>query len=232
MGSRRHPHYRYRLEQRISGKYRVARCSSDLNGSSVKLIFNYYAFNLINSWPKWEKNFLNICGEKYSGKTHLSNIFLKKFKGIKIDANSFENKNLKEIKIYKNVILDNLGQNVDERLIYSLFNIIDQDNKYLIINSLIPVSKISFKLEDLRSRTKNCLVAKIDKPEDDLMFALILKNFSDRQITIDKKLIDFIIKRVDRSYGKIFEFIYKIDEISLKRKKSIDFKIIKEVLRV
>ena len=141
------------------------------------------------------------------------------------------NKNLKEIKIYENVILDNLGQNVDERLIYSLFNIIDQDNKYLIINSLIPVSKISFKLEDLRSRTKNCLVAKIDKPEDDLMFALILKNFSDRQITIDKKLIDFIIKRVDRSYGKIFEFIYKIDEISLKRKKSIDFKIIKEVLR-
>ena len=192
---------------------------------------NYYAFNLINSWPKWEKNFLNICGEKYSGKTHLSNIFLKKFKGIKIDANSFENKNLKEIKIYENVILDNLGQNVDERLIYSLFNIIDQDNKYLIINSLIPVSKISFKLEDLRSRTKNCLIAKIDKPEDDLMFALILKNFSDRQITIDKKLIDFIIKRVDRSYGKIFEFIYKIDEISLKRKKSIDFKIIKEVLR-
>ena len=192
---------------------------------------NYYAFNLINSWPKWKKNFLNICGEKYSGKTHLSNIFLKKFKGIKIDANSFENKNLKEIKIYENVILDNLGQNVDERLIYSLFNIIDQDNKYLIINSLIPVSKISFKLEDLRSRTKNCLVAKIDKPEDDLMFALILKNFSDRQITIDKKLIDFIIKRVDRSYSKIFEFIYKIDEISLKRKKSIDFKIIKEVLR-
>ena len=192
---------------------------------------NYYAFNLINSWPKWEKNFLNICGEKHSGKTHLSNIFLKKFKGIKIDANSFENKNLKEIKIYENVILDNLGQNVDERLIYSLFNIIDQDNKYLIINSLIPVSKISFKLEDLRSRTKNCLVAKIDKPEDDLMFALILKNFSDRQIIIDKKLIDFIIKRVDRSYGKIFEFIYKIDEISLKRKKSIDFKIIKEVLR-
>ena len=192
---------------------------------------NYYAFNLINSWPKWKKNFLNICGEKYSGKTHLSNIFLKKFKGIKIDANSFENKNLKEIKIYENVILDNLGQNVDERLIYSLFNIIDQDNKYLIINSLIPVSKISFKLEDLRSRTKNCLVAKIDKPEDDLMFALILKNFSDRQIIIDKKLIDFIIKRVDRSYSKIFEFIYKIDEISLKRKKSIDFKIIKEVLK-
>ena len=193
---------------------------------------NYYAFKLINSWPKWEKNFLNICGARYSGKTHLTNIFLKKFKGTKIDANSFENKNLNEIKIYENIILDNFDQNIDEYLIYSLFNIIDQDNKYLIINSLTPINEMSFKLDDLKSRTKNCLLAKIDKPDDELMFALILKNFSDRQIVIDKKLINFIIKRVDRSYDKIFEFIYKIDEISLKKKKSIDFKIIKEVLKV
>ena len=193
---------------------------------------NHYAFKLINSWPKWEKNFVNIYGEKYSGKTHLANIFLKKFKGIEIKANSFENKNLNEIKIYENIILDNFDQNIDEYLIYSLFNIIDQDNKYLIINSLTPINEMNFKLDDLKSRTKNCLVAKIDKPDDELMFALILKNFSDRQIVIDKKLINFIIKRVDRSYDKIFEFIYKIDEISLKKKKSIDFKIIKEVLKV
>ena len=193
---------------------------------------NYYAFNLISTWPKWEKNFLNICGEKYSGKTHLTNIFIKKFKGIKIEANLFENKNLNEIKIYENIILDNFDQNIDENLIYSLFNVIDQDNKYLIINSLNPINEMNFKLDDLKSRTKNCLVAKIDKPDDELMFALILKNFSDRQIVIDKKLINFIIKRVDRSYDKIFEFIYKIDQISLKKKKPIDFKIIKEALKV
>ena len=193
---------------------------------------NYYAFNLISTWPKWEKNFLNICGEKYSGKTHLTNIFIKKFKGIKLEANLFENKNLNEIKIYENIILDNFDKNIDENLIYSLFNAIDQDNKYLIINSLNPINEMNFKLDDLKSRTKNCLVAKIDKPDDDLMFALILKNFSDRQIIIDKKLINFIIKRVDRSYDKIFEFIYKIDQISLKKKKPIDFKIIKEVLKV
>ena len=128
--------------------------------------------------------------------------------------------------------MDDFDQNIDENLIYSLFNNIDQDNKYLIINSLTPINEMNFKLGDLKSRTKNCLVAKIDKPDDELMFALILKNFSDRQIVIDKKLINFIIKRVDRSYDKIFEFIYKIDEISLKKKKPIDFKIIKEILKV
>ena len=191
---------------------------------------NFYPFELINNWPKWEKNFLNISGEKFSGKTHLTNIFLKKFNGIRIESNLLTDENLKIIKPYQNVVLEDLDLQVNEKLMYSLFNIIDQDNKFLIITSLKPVAEINFKLEDLKSRTKNCLLAKIENPDDELMFALILKNLSDRQITLDKKLIDFIIKRVERSYGKIFEFIYKIDRISLKKKKSIDFKIINEAL--
>ena len=191
---------------------------------------NFYSFELINNWPNWEKNFLNISGEKFSGKTHLTNIFLKKFNGIRIESSLLTDENLKRIKPYQNVVLEDLDLNINERLIYSLFNIIDQDNKFLIITSLEPVVEIDFRLEDLKSRTKNCLLAKIENPDDELMFALILKNLSDRQITLDKKLIDFIIKRVDRSYGKIFEFIYKIDKISLKKKKSIDFKIINEAL--
>ena len=191
---------------------------------------NFYTFELINKWPKWEKNFLNINGERFSGKTHLVNIFLKKFNGIRFESNFLNDENLRAIKPYQNVVLENLNLDVNEKLIYTLFNIIDQDNKFLIITSSEPVSIINFKLKDLKSRTKNCLLAKIENPDDELMVALILKNLSDRQITLDKKLIDFIIKRVERSYGKIFEFIYKIDKISLKKKKSIDFKIITEVL--
>ena len=191
---------------------------------------NFYSFELINKWPKWEKNFLNISGEKFSGKTHLTNIFLKKFNGIRVESSLLNDENLRKIKPYQNIVLEDLNLNVNEKLIYTLFNIVDQDNKFLIITSSEPVAEINFKLEDLKSRTKNCLLAKIGNPDDELMFALILKNLSDRQITLDKKLIDFIIKRVERSYGKIFEFIYKIDKISLKKKKSIDFKIINEAL--
>ncbi|MFL2901803.1 MAG: DNA replication protein [Candidatus Pelagibacter sp.] len=193
---------------------------------------NKHIFTLLNQWPKWEKNFLNINGEKFSGKTHLINIFIKKFKGIKFDANLMSDKDLKTIKIHENIILENLDKNINEKLIYSLLNIIDLDNKFIIITSEKPIVDIDFKLDDLRSRTKNFLLQKIEKPDDELMFALILKNLSDRQISIDKKLIDFIIKRIDRSYGKIFDFIYKVDELSLKKKKPIDFKIIKEVLGV
>ena len=192
---------------------------------------NFFAFSLIEKWPKWEKNILNIYGERHCGKTHLSNIFKKKHKALKMQANEFNNESLKEFKIFENLILDDFDESIDEKLMYTLFNIADQDNKFILINSLVPISELNFKLEDFVSRTKNCIFAKIENPNDELMFAILLKNFSDRQINIEKKLIDFIIKHIDRSYGKIYEFIYKLDEISLKKKKSIDFKIIKEALK-
>ena len=191
---------------------------------------NEYSFKLLNSWPKWEKNFVNLIGENFSGKSHLINIFLQNFKGIKITASKITNDFLKEIKIHENIIIEDLLESINENLLFTLINIIEQDNKYLIVTSTKPIVDFKFKLQDLNSRSKNFLLSVIEKPGDDLMYALILKNLSDRQISIDKRLIDFIIKRISRSYGKISDFIYKIDEISLKRKKPIDFKIIKEAL--
>ena len=191
---------------------------------------NYFAFTLIEKWPKWEKNIVNIHGEKSSGKTHLANIFYKKNKAKKITEDQLNDELIKNLKIYENIILEDFENKIEERLLYSLFNLVDSDNKYLLINSLKPISEMSFLLDDLKSRSKNCLFAKIENPDDDLVFAIILKIFSDKQITVDKKLINFIIKRIDRSYGKISDFIYKIDELSLKKKKPINIKTIKEIL--
>ena len=191
---------------------------------------NKHVYNFLNSWPKWEKNFLNICGEKLSGKSHLMNIFLKKFKGIIFDAYKFNNDDLVNIKLHENIIIEDLNEKINEKLIYTLINIIDQSNKYLIITTLKPISELDFNLIDLKSRTKNFLIQNIKKPDDELVFALLIKNLSDRQITIEKKLVNYIVKRIHRSYSNIFDFIYKIDEVSLKKKKSINLSIIREIL--
>ena len=109
---------------------------------------NKHIFELLKSWPRWEKNFLNIVGEKFSGKTHLINIFLKKFKGIKISAKSLTEKRLAEIKIYENIVLEDLTSDIDENLLYTLFNFIEQDNKYIIVTSTEPIVEINFSLKD------------------------------------------------------------------------------------
>ena len=191
---------------------------------------NSNAFNLINRWPDWEKKILNISGEKFSGKSHLANIFKLKSKAFLVRGNKIDNSIFKSLKLYESIIIDDFEECNEEEILYSIFNLIDQDNKYLLINSLKSINKIKYKLPDLASRSKNCLYAEIENPDDELLFAIILKNFSDRQIKIEKKIINFIISRIDRSYRKIDEFIYKIDELSLKKKKPINLKTIKEIL--
>jgi len=191
---------------------------------------NYFAFSLIETWPKWEKNILNIYGEKFSGKTHLSEIFKKKYKAIIIQNEEINEEFFKKIRFHENIILDNLEYVYDENILYSIFNFVEQFNKYLIINSIESINSTDFLLPDLKSRFKNCIFAKIEKPDDDMIFALILKHFSDRQIKIEKKIIEYITKRIERSYGKILDFIYKVDQFSLINKKSIDYKIINQIL--
>ena len=191
---------------------------------------NKHIFDFLKKWPKWEKNLLNISGPKFSGKTHLMNIFIKNFGGFKFEANLISNEILSKAKTQQNIILENLSTEINEKLLYTLINFVEQSDKFLIITSNKPTVDMHFTLNDLESRFKKFLLHDIRQPDDELMFAIILKTLSDRQISLDKKLIDYIIKRIDRSYSNIFDFIYKIDEISLKKKKSIDFKIIRDVL--
>ena len=59
---------------------------------------------------------------------------------------------------------------------------------------------------------------------------IISKTLSDKQININPKLSDFIIKNVDRSYEKMFKFLKEVDELSLSTGKSININLIKKVL--
>ena len=191
---------------------------------------NKHVHDFLLSWPNWEKNLVNICGENFSGKSHLINIFIKKFKGVIFNADTFDNDDLSSLDNHQNIVLENLNNEINEKLIYTLINIVEQNDKYLIITSFRSISEFNFNLNDLKSRAKNFLIQDIQKPDDELIFALLIKNLSDRQITIEKKLVNYIVKRIHRSYSKIFDFIYKIDEMSLKKKKSININLVKEIL--
>ena len=191
---------------------------------------NSDAYNLINNWPKWIKRTVNLYGEKYSGKTHLSKIFQEKTSCISIKSEEFSNDTLTKFKTKQAIIIEDYSQNISENLLYSLINAVEQENKYLLITSLISINRFKFKLNDLISRINNTLYIELQKPDDELIYALIVKNFSDRQISIDKKIIDYIIRRINRSYKDIFMFIYNVDQMSLKRGKPINLSIIKKIL--
>ena len=191
---------------------------------------NYDAFKLIDTWPKWIKRELNIYGPTGSGKTHLMSIFKSKTSCLEVTSKNLSENIFANFKVKESIVVEDLDDNVKENILYSLFNIAQQDNKYIILTSEKPLSNYSFKLPDLRSRVNSCPSIEIKMPNDELIKVILAKNFSDKQIIIDKKHIDFIIQRIDRSYDKVSKFALMLDDYSLEKGKPFNLKIIKEVL--
>ena len=193
---------------------------------------NQEAYDFINSWPKWLKRIVNIFGPTGSGKSHLASILKRKVQCLKVEADKLNDEIFLKFKAKEALIIENLNENISEKLLFSLWNIALQDNKYVLITSRRPVSEYKFKLRDLRSRVNSSLIIGINLPSDDLISVILAKNFSDKQIKVEKKHIDYIIKRIDRSYEKISQFISILDKYSLKKGNPFSLKLIKEVLKM
>ncbi len=192
---------------------------------------NFSAYKLIESWPTWPGKWLNIFGDSGSGKTHLSKILEKKIKKTKlIDAKNIDNQIVQNLNNIDCLIIDSFNNNINEKLLYSILNQSRQLENYVLINSNTSIKNLKFELTDLQSRINSFLYIGIELPNDELLKVIISKTFSDKQISINPKISDFIINNVERSYEKMFKFLKEVDELSLSTGKSININLIKKVL--
>ena len=191
---------------------------------------NYEAYKLIDNYPNWPGSKINLYGPSGCGKTYLANILDKKISLIIIKSNLIDDKILSKIDKVDCVILDDFENKNDEEFFYTLINYLSQNNKHLIINSTKPISEYNVKLPDLKSRLSSFIQIGIGLPNDDLLRIIISKTFSDKQIDLNERNFEYIIKNIDRSYEKIIKFINDVDNESLSSGKTINIKLIKKIL--
>ena len=192
---------------------------------------NFSAYKLIESWPNWPGKWLNVFGATGSGKTHLSIILEKKINKIKVlDAKFVTNKVVEELNYLDCLIIDNYKNNINEKLFYSILNQAKQLENYILVNSIPSFKELNFDLKDFQSRINSFVIMGIDLPTDDLLQVIISKSLSEKQIELNPKISEYIIKNVERSYEKMFKFLKDIDELSLSTGKSININLIKKVL--
>ena len=192
---------------------------------------NFSAYKLIESWPNWPGKWLNVFGTSGSGKTHLSKILEKKIERIKlVDAKDLNNKIIENLFNIDCLIIDNYQNNIDEKLFYSILNQSKQLDSFIVVNSIPSLKELNIKLVDLKSRLDSFIFIGITLPTDDLLQVVISKFFSEKQIYLNPKIYEYIIKNVDRSYEKMFKFLKEIDELSLSTGKSININLIKKAI--
>ena len=185
---------------------------------------NIEAYNLLINTQNINNLFL--VGPSKSGKTHLAFIWQKKFNAIIYDNN------IKQIlENTSNVIVDNIFDNINEEEIFHIINHCSSVNSKILVTSNIKLNEYTFQLKDLSSRLKTFININIDLPDDELLINLMTKLFHDKQIIIkNPEIFHYIIKRVHRSYDKIFHLIDKIDNLLMKKNKQLTIPIIKELI--
>ena len=171
------------------------------------------------------KNFF-LNGPNKSGKTHLGLIWKKKY-----DAISYENNLSQILNIKANILVDNFFKNTNEEDIFHIINHCNSNNLNILIISNISLFDYEFKLQDLSSRLKTFIHIKINLPDDLLLMNLMIKLFNDKQIIIkNPEIFNYIIKRVDRSYEKVFILIDKIDKLLFEKNKQLTIPLIKKLI--
>ena len=201
---------------------------------------NQNAYMAVKMWPDWQHFSLNIYGPKSSGKSHLAHIWISTIQNTLprpiqipiLPSHSINMKNVNKItNEHQYLVIEDLDSNINEEAFFHLYNNYNVPNRFILFTSELPPSKLALKLPDLRSRLNIVPTIEIQQPNDEMLIALIAKQFNDRQIIITQEILDYILNHSERSFDFITKLIAEIDEISWTYGRAVSIPIIKEALQ-
>lgn len=192
---------------------------------------NSEVVEMVRSWPNWPSHCVIIVGERFSGKTHLAQLWQRESQARIIQANQLDGHDLVQ-KIMENpcVILEDLDETFCHESLLNLYNLVRENQGSLLITAETPPASWAISLNDLKSRLLACSCIPIKAPDDCLLEALLLKRFSDRQLKVPAAVLTYLVKNIDRSYGGVERICNLLDQESLERKRGMTLPFVRELL--
>ncbi len=201
---------------------------------------NHEAFALVDSWPNWPFFAICIYGPEGCGKTHLATMFAHNvanltrwpYKVPVVRAKDIRFETLQLFDECRCLIVEELSENVDNEALFHLYNHYRNEGGYILFTAAQAPARTRFTLPDLQSRMNIVPSVAISEPDDEMLSALILKLFTDRQIIIAPEIINYILLNMQRSFAYARNLVAEIDNISLARKRAVSLSIVKEAFSV
>ncbi len=200
---------------------------------------NFEAVSTIDLWPNWSHFAICIYGPSGCGKTHLANVFAQMvalstphpYRIPFIKADLLEKNMIHTLfETSPQIVIENLQNLKNQEALFHIYNTYRDLGGNILFTSDIAPARINFSLPDLRSRMNIIPAIEIKEPDDELLMALLVKLFLDRQITPTQELLNFLIKNIHRSFSYVRKLVEEIDNISLAKKRAITINIAKEAI--
>jgi chromosomal replication initiation ATPase DnaA len=190
---------------------------------------NFAAVEWIDKWPDWPNHVLLLAGPEKSGKSHLSRVWQEKsgaFSPVGNDIDACMSQAADGLPI----CLDINGELDDEEALFHLVNWVKEHDTSLLITALDPPNGWHIKLPDLRSRLLAAHLVTLGVPDDNLLAAVMVKHFADRQISITEDVLRYLMPRIERSFASVSDIVERLDDASLSEGRAVTIPLAKRVL--
>lgn len=182
---------------------------------------NAGAAALIDRWPDWPAPVVVLAGPAGSGKTHLGAIWQEISSATACDAGSIGENALKAAEAGSVFIDDADRAGLDEAGLFHLINAVRGSGTHLLLTARRFPAAWGVRLPDLASRLKAATTVEIGEPDDLLLAGVITKLFADRQVEVEPHVVQYLVRRIERSLSTAIRVVDRLDRAGLEQKSRI-----------
>lgn len=196
---------------------------------------NEAAVAMLDRWPDWSAPLLVIQGPPASGKSHLAAVWCQRANAAIVNPESLraQGANVTAANA-EHIVLDGLdlwlGDRAAETELFHLYNLFKEEKRSLLVTMRMAPAQVEFAIPDLASRFRAAPLVAIEPPDDDLLSAILIKLFHDRQLTIGEDVIRYILPRMERSFAAAHDIVSMADRRALAQKRSVSIAVVRDVL--
>jgi chromosomal replication initiation ATPase DnaA len=194
---------------------------------------NATAVAQVEAWAGWPQGKMVLAGPEGAGKTHLAHVWAGLAGARIVAAPSLAPAEIPALAEGPVAVEDAdriAGRPALEAALFHLHNLALAGGQPLLLTARKPPGQWHLALPDLQSRIAATAVATLDPPDDPLLAAVLVKLFADRQIAPPPRLLDYCLKRMDRSFAAAQRLVAALDARALATGRPIGVQLAAEVL--
>ena len=192
---------------------------------------NLAAVKLIDSWPAWQDRVQLLIGPPASGKTHLARVFQALSGAKAIDPDTLDLRLIEIMGEGTPLVVENADRSAyDEKALFHLLSFAREKRLYLLLTARSAPRSWGRSLPDLASRLNGLPVVEIGAPDEGLLKTVLLKQFADRQLNVDPKVLEFLALNIDRSLAAAAAAVEAVDRVALATGRKISRQLVIEAL--
>jgi len=207
---------------------------------------NELAVAWLDRWPDWPGAALVLTGPAGSGKTHLAAVWQRISGAVALDGTALaEGTAPGELLGEATAAVldgadalfgagdhpgaDDHGERLERQLLH-LLNHLREAGGHLLLTARAHPARWPAALPDLRSRLSAAAVAELGAPDDQLIAAVLVKLFADRQLRVPPEVVRFLLPRMERSFAAARRIVAALDRASLAARREITVPLARDVL--